>query len=103
MPSLVLWEGCREADKVMVLSTTTEHIAEGSFNAMTRGRIFACATGMVIGDVAAVDPAVVRVVVLFAGGPDDLAVTFVVAAVVGAITLLWCWGCCLVLSCKCLG
>ena len=63
MPSVVLLEWGRDADKVEILCAASHHVAESSVASVARSRVFVGAAGVIDVDITAMVPAVVGVVV----------------------------------------
>ena len=81
MPSVILWKGHRDADKVVVFCAATKHVGEGSITLMSWSRVLACAVGVRLAKVTAIGPTIVRIVVSMSG-PGGHGAVLVVAAVV---------------------
>ena len=62
-PSVVLWKGNRDTDKVVMFCAATKHVSEGSITLMSLSRVLVGAAGVGVVKVTAVGPTIVQVVV----------------------------------------
>ena len=66
-PSVVLWEGHRDADKVVMFGAATKHVSEGSIMSISWSRVLPCAAGVGLVKVTAMGPTIVQIVVFASG------------------------------------